>query len=195
MMRYERRGPDIGSAAPWSRKRRQVLTVVAIALIALGGILTGILVAKGPQKVVVIDALARPYLAANALIQSLGAPSPAGISSVTWAFAGDGLVHASSVPILAISERRWLDSKGQLIPLTPREGASITTAQRSLAASVMTGTLLASTEQQLRSIVQGEFGSRPHISSPGGASIATWYSMTEHGDTASVDAAVYTWEQ
>jgi len=194
-MRYERRGPDVASAAPWSRKRRRALAAALTALVALAGVVAGVLVVNGPHKVVVVDALAKPYLAASALIQSLGAPTPVGVSSAAWALSGDRLLHASTAPRLAMSERRWLDSEGRLIPLTAREVASITTSQRLLAASVMTGTLLTSTERQLRSIVQEELGPRPHISSPGGASVATWYSMSEHGDTASVDAAVYTWEQ
>lgn len=194
-MRYERSGPESGSSVPWSRQRRRVFMVVAAVVIALGGVLAGVVISNGSKKVVVIGALAKPYLEANALIQSLGAPAPLSMPSTTWPLAGDALRHASASPALLHPERRWVDSNGKLIALTPSEGASILASQRLLAASVMTGTLLADTQQQLGSIVHGEFGPHPHISSPGGASIAAWYSMTAHGDTASVDAAVYTWEQ
>lgn len=167
----------------------------SVVLLGAGGIVTGVLVAKGPHKVVVISELARPYLAANVLIQSLGSPAPSGTTSEQWALAGDPLLGGSTTPRLKLSERSWLDSSGHLVPLARADAAAITAAQRVLAASVMTGGLLASAEQQLDAIVQAELGAHPHISSPGGASIAAWYGMSEHGSTASVDAAVYTWEQ
>src|SRR5487761_2225236 len=90
-MRYERSGPESGSSVPRSRQRRRVFMVVAAVVIALGGVLAGVVISNGSKKVVVIGALPKPYLEANALIQSLGAPAPLSMPSTTWPLAGDAL--------------------------------------------------------------------------------------------------------
>jgi hypothetical protein len=79
--------------------------------------------------------------------------------------------------------------------LRKAEGADLVATQHRFVSAIMTGRLQASTDQQVDGLVAAELGPRPQISSPGGASLVAWYSMTVHGNHATVDAAVETWLQ
>jgi hypothetical protein len=195
-MRYERRGIEVAEKAPRSRRHRQIVALTAVVIVAIAGIVVGFDLAKGQQPVVVIPAIAKPYLEANILIQNLGSPAPRGVTSLTWAVSGDALLAANSTtPHLAQPEREWLGSGGAIRPLSSSEAATILSTQRQLASSIMTGHLLSLTNDQLNQLVRGELQRRPQISSPGGGSIVTWLSITPNGDTAKVDADVEIWEQ
>ena len=194
-MRYERRGMDVASRAPRSRRQRRIVSGVAAVVVVVAGVFFGVNVSKGPHRVVLIPGIAKPYLEANILIQNLGSPAPVGVTSTSWSIHGDELLDATSAPRLAAPERHWMTPTGTLIPLTSREAAAITSSQRELADSIMTGHLLHTTMQQLTQLVTGERRARPKISSPGGGSVLTWYSITPTGNTATVDATVEIWEQ
>jgi hypothetical protein len=165
-------------------------------VVAVAAVVVGVNLSHGPHKVVVIDAIAKPYLAANILIQNLGSPTPQGVTSTSWAVVGDGLLGAATTsPHLAVAERKWVDASGKVVPLPRAEGAAIVANQRELAASIMTGELLSTTDHEIDQLVRNEYGSHPTISSPGGGAIVGWYSIAQHGATASVDATVNIWVQ
>jgi hypothetical protein len=194
-MRYERSGHVDSSKAPWSRRRRKLTLLVAVVVVAVGATVVGLIESNGHKQVVVIPSIARAYLEANTLIQSLGSPTPIGASSPAWPLQGDRLLDATSAAKLVDPEHSWVNARGQIVALSRRAGAAILASQRTLAASVMTGSLLSDTDRQLAQIVAGEMKTPPTVSSPGGASIATWYSMTQHGNQASVDATLLVWLQ
>lgn len=195
-MRYERRGTDVSSKPPWSTRRRRITALSSAIVVAMAGVIVGVNLARGPHKVVVIEAIAKPYLAANILIQNLGSPAPQGVTSSSWAIVGDGLVGATTTsPHLAVAERKWIDASGKVVQLPRAQGAAIVANQRQLAASIMTGELLSTTEHQINQVVRAEYGSHPTISSPGGGAIVGWYSIAQNGATASVDATVNIWVQ
>src|SRR5665213_4345977 len=116
-MRYERRGVDVASIAPRSRRQRRIFSPVAALVVALAGVFLGINVSNGPHRVVVIPGIAKPYLAANILIQNLGSPAPLGVTSSSWSIRGDVLLDATVAPHLAQPERHWMTPTGTLIPL------------------------------------------------------------------------------
>lgn len=194
-MRYERRGIEVAQKTPRSLRQRRLMALGTVVVVAVAGAFLGLNLSKGPHRVVVIQGIAKPYLAANILIQNLGSPAPRGVTSPSWAIEGDALLGPSSSPHLALKERAWMGRSGELVPLSSSEVTTILLTQRRLANSVMTGHLLQTTNQQLGQLVDGEQKSRPQISSPGGGSIVTWYSITPRGDTATVDATVEIWEQ
>ena len=194
-MRYERRGMDVAPKAPRSRRQRKIMALGSVLVIAIAGVFFGLNVAHGPHRVVVIPGIAKAYLSANILIQNLGSPAPQGVTSPSWALTGDDLSDATTNPHLVQRERAWLGSSHAIIGLGSAAAAEILADQRQSANAVMTGELLKSTDTQLAQLVAGELRTRPQISSPGGGSIVSWYSISAHGNAATADATLEIWEQ
>ncbi len=173
-----------------------VIGVVALLAAGTAGLLTIATSGPGtppePRDTAAIKAV---LTRAEVFLVNLGAPRPVGVSSSTWSDPGDPLrLGAGGQKRLRYPERSWMSPSGHVIELTGAEAAAIASTGRRVASTLFTGALLAEQDRELATVIAGERGGSPTISSPGGARILRWLSVTGDDREAQAEAVVESWD-
>jgi hypothetical protein len=139
-----------------------------------------------------VRATEQSFLAANVLIENLGAPAPKGIFISSWMLKS----HLISPNHLSVIAQRypWISASGRFNPMSPQLAHLLTAAQLAVISQYFGGQAKSDTTLELRQIVANEIGSHPNISAPGGASIVKWLRVNVIGNVAYLEADVNVWE-
>lgn len=136
------------------------------------------------------------FLAANALLQNLGAPAPVGVTSSDWPTHSFARRERDGKALgVAVQEHRWLDASGHPQALSAQAAGALIQEQSRLAQSLFVGASYREVSGQLASLVQAERASPPTPSSPGGVQVLQWLSLKLEARTAKAEALLEEWDQ
>ena len=195
-MRYER---SIGArtvSLPFLSPRTRLaivsglLAVVGVIIYLVSSGASDYAKVTGPPKDV--RATERSFIAANVLIENLGAPAPKQTSVYSFILRSHPIspdhrgVEAESYP--------WIGATGRIVRLSAVSASRLVLAQAAVISQFFAGQAKSDVISELDQIVGGETRVNPTISGPGGASIVKWLRVKVNGNTAQLEADVNIWE-
>ncbi len=178
-----------------SRGRRLLIAASLLIVIAV----VSIIVSSGSShyaKVIgtaaQIRATEQTFLAANILIENLGAITPPAESTRIWLLTSHPISRDGKG--VTGAEYPWIERSAKINVVSPSRAKRERIAQTQVIASIFGDGAKNDTVAEMEQIVDGEIGSNPHISAPGGATIVKWLKVHVEGTTAQLEADINVWE-
>ena len=195
-VRYERsQSNQAGSSTKLARRTRLliatsmlIVTTVVIVVVVSGSSQYAKMTGTPAQ----IRATKRVFLAANILVENLGAPTPSSESTSTWLLTSHLISKDRSGVVGA--QYPWIDRSGRINVVSQRRAERERFDQGRVISTIFGDGAKNDTVAEMNQIIDGEVGAQPRISAPGGAEIVKWLKVHVDGTSAQLEADVNVWE-
>lgn len=194
-MRYERSlSNQVGPRSHLSRRARLLIAVVT----AIAVVVAIVIVNSGSSQYAKVTgtpaqirATERTMLAANIVIENLGAPTPSSQSTAMWLLTSHPIAKDHNGVVAPTYP--WIDPVGKLNVISRGRANRERLAQGRVIGSIFGGGARADALAEMNQVIDGEVGDHPRISAPGGAAIVKWLKVHIDGTSAQLEADVNVW--